>query len=328
MKQKLVSILIPIYQEGAQILENVRKVHNILEEHDIVHEFVLVDDGSGDDTWDYIVEAAREIPKVHAIRLSRNFGKEAALYAGIDAVKGDACVIMDADLQHPPELIPEMVRLWVEDGFEIVEGVKATRGKEKAINTIGAKLFYKAMKKMSGFDLMGASDFKLLSRQVILTLREFKERNTFFRGISVWVGFKRTCLSFEVAERTHGQSKWSLLKLLKLSINAITAYTAFPLQIVTIFGLGFLVASFLLGLQTLFNFFSGIAVSGFTTVILLILIVGSMLMISLGIIGTYIAQIYDEVKDRPRYVIGEQFPKSTLGLNEVKDVTDVKRRHV
>ena len=327
MKQKLVSVLIPIYKEGAQILRNVNTVHNILDEHGISHEFVLVDDGSEDDTWEYIVETAQEIPNVHAIRLSRNFGKEAALYAGIDTVKGDACVIMDADLQHPPELIPEMVRLWIEEGYEIVEGVKADRGKEKAINAIGARLFYKTMKKMSGFDLMGASDFKLLSRQVVLALRQFKERNTFFRGISVWVGFKRTNLSFEVAERSHGQSKWSFLKLLKLSINAITAYTAFPLQIVTIFGLGFLVASFLLGVQTLFNFFSGIAVSGFTTVILLILIVGSMLMISLGIIGTYIAQIYDEVKDRPRYVIGEQFPKSMLGLNEVKDVKDVKKRN-
>ena len=320
MKRHLVSVLIPVFQEGPQILTNIKTVHRILDEHRNLHEFVLVDDGSADDTWRYIIETAREIPCVKALRFSRNFGKEAALYAGIDTVEGDACVIMDADLQHPPQLIPEMVRLWLEEGYDIVEGVKATRGKEKAINAIGAKLFYKAMKKMSGFDLTGASDFKLISRQVIMTLRQFKERNTFFRGISAWVGFNRTSLSFEVAERSYGQSKWSLIKLVKLSINAITAYTAFPLQIVTIFGLAFLVASFLLGIQTLFNFFSGIAVSGFTTVILLLLIIGSMLMISLGIIGTYIAQIYDEVKNRPRYVVGEQFESSPLAKDKDKVV--------
>ena len=305
MSDYTISVLIPVYNEGEEINKNVKIVHDILVRNNINHEFVLIDDGSSDDTWKHIQRTASELPQVRAARFSRNFGKEAALCAGIDLVRGDACVIMDADLQHPPEHIPEMVRLWREEGYEVVEGVKASRGDERLVNKLGAKLFYNMMEKLSGFDLQGASDFKLLDAKVVNACRKLGERNTFFRGIASWVGFKKKEISFVVAERTAGGSKWSLFKLFKLSINAITAFTSIPLQMVTFMGVIFLVCSVLLGLQTLVWYFSGMAVSGFTTVILLLLVIGSTLMISLGIIGTYIARIFDEVKGRPRYLISD-----------------------
>lgn len=316
MEKYFISVLIPVYNEGVEINKNIHIVHDILNQNGINHEFVLVDDGSRDDTWSHILRTASELPEVRAARLSRNFGKEAALCAGIDLVRGDACIIMDSDLQHPPVLIPEMVRLWREEGFEVVEGVKSSRGEERLVNKLGAGLFYGMMKKLSGFDLQGASDFKLLDARVVAACRRLGERNTFFRGIASWVGFKRKEIPFEVAERSHGGSKWSLFKLFKLSITAITSFTSVPLQMVTFMGFIFLLGSLLLGLQTLYKYFSGIAVSGFTTVILLLLIIGSTLMISLGIIGTYVAKIFDEVKGRPRYIIADTIGKERNKTDE------------
>lgn len=306
MKDFVISIVIPVYEEGEQINRNIHIVHDILLKNGIKHEFVLIDDGSKDNTWKSIKQTSVEIPGIHAIRLSRNFGKEAALYAGIDAASGDACVIMDADLQHPPELIPEMVRLWSEEGFEVVEGMKTSRGKERFVNKVGATLFYNVLEKLSGFNLNGASDFKLLDSKVVSVCRRINERNTFFRGIAAWVGFNRTSIPFEVADRASGDSKWSLFRLFKLSITAITSFTSMPLQIVTFMGVAFLLGSIFLAAQTLYMKFRGASVSGFTTVILLLLIIGSTLMMSLGIIGTYIAKIFDEVKFRPRYLVSEE----------------------
>ncbi len=315
MEKYCISVLIPVYNEGAEINKNIHVIHDLLVNSHIDHEFVLIDDGSSDDTWSHILKTASEIQEVHAVRFSRNFGKEAAICAGIDMVRGDACIIMDSDLQHPPAYIPEMVRLWRDEGYEIIEGVKASRGDEPWINKLGAKLFYSVMKKLSGIELQDASDFKLLDITVVNVCRRLGERNTFFRGIASWVGFKRTSISFEVAQRSHGDSKWSLLKLFSLSVTAITSFTSAPLQLVTFMGIVFLFGSVLLGIQTLYKYFSGIAVSGFTTVILLLLIVGSTLMISLGIIGTYIAKIFDEVKGRPRYVVSDT-TENESGINE------------
>lgn len=302
----LVTILIPVYQEERQIYKNINTVHDILVRNGICHEFLLVEDGSRDNTWLEIKRLAAEIKEIKAIRFSRNFGKEAALCAGLEHVSGDACIVMDADLQHPPEVIPEMVKMWREQGINVIEGIKTSRGRESFLNKTGARAFYAILKKLSGLELNNASDFKLLDRSVVEAWRDMGERITFFRGMSAWVGFKRAKIPFAVAERFEGKSKWSFLRLFKLAINAITSFSSLPLHIVTFLGLCFLVGSFLLGVQTLYKYFAGISVDGFTTVILLLLIIGSTLMISLGIIGTYIAKIYDEVKFRPRYIVSER----------------------
>ncbi len=320
MNDFLLSIVIPVYCEEKQIKKSVAKIHDILLKNEIGHEFILIDDGSKDGTWGEIRDILHEVPGVKAARLSRNFGKEPALCAGLEAVTGDACVVIDADLQHPPELIPEMVRLWREEGYDVVEGVKVSRGKEGIINKIGAFFFYRLLKKLSGIDLNRASDFKLLDEKVIFAWRQMNERNTFFRGMSAWVGFKRTSISFVVADREEGKSKWSVFRLFRLAINAITSFSSLPLHIITFLGVVFLIISFVLGIQTLYMKFNGGAVSGFSTVILLLLIIGSALMISLGIIGTYIAKIFDEVKLRPRYIVSERIESShTCGSKRCYD---------
>lgn len=301
-----ISIIIPVYNEEKQIEETVGIILQILSGNEIDCEFVLVDDGSADGTWETITRLARNYSCVSAIKLSRNFGKEAAICAGLERARGDACLIIDSDLQHPPSLIPEMVRLWRTEGYDVVEGVKASRGKESFVTRIGASLFYKLLKLLSGYDLENTSDFKLLDRRVVEAWKRLGERNTFFRGMSTWVGFKRVSIPFNVSERKTGKSGWSFFKLLKLAIDAITSYSSVPLQVVTLIGVLFLLGSVVLGIQTLYKKFAGQALSGFTTVILLQLIIGSCLMISLGIIGTYLARIYDEVKSRPRYIVSEE----------------------
>lgn len=306
MNRSLITIVIPVYNEENQICENINVIRNSLSETAMNFEILLVDDGSTDSTWLKLKMLSEEIPGIKALRLSRNFGKEAALCAGLEVVEGDACVIMDADLQHPPELIPEMVRLWKEKGYEVVEGIKSLRGKENPVNKIGAHLFYGILSKLSGFDIKQASDFKLLDKRVILAWRNMNERDTFFRGMSAWIGFNRIGIPFDVKSREKGVSKWSLYKLFKLAANAITSFSSLPLHIVTFMGLIFLAGSLILGIQTLYMKLMGMAFSGFTTVILLLLIIGSTLMISLGVIGTYIARIYEEVKRRPRYIVSEE----------------------
>lgn len=306
MDDYYISIIIPVYNEEKQIEETVSIILQILSGNGIECEFILVDDGSADGTWETISRLARNYSCVSAIKLSRNFGKEAAICAGLERARGDACLIIDSDLQHPPSLIPEMVKLWRTEGYDVVEGVKASRGKESFVTRIGASLFYKLLKLLSGYDLENTSDFKLLDRRVVEAWKRLGERNTFFRGMSTWVGFKRVSVPFEVSERKTGKSGWSFFKLLKLAIDAITSYSSLPLQAVTLIGVLFLLGSVVLGIQTLYKKFAGQALSGFTTVILLQLIIGSCLMISLGIIGTYLARIYDEVKSRPRYIVSEE----------------------
>jgi dolichol-phosphate mannosyltransferase len=302
----MISLVIPVYNEGQHIAQSIHAIRTIMVDNDIDYQFVLIDDGSRDDTWLVLAQLTSELPGIKAIKLSRNFGKEAALCAGLDAADGDACVVMDADLQHPPKLIPEMVRLWREEGYDVVEGIKTNRGKESFMYKLGARIFYRTFHRLSGLDLGKASDFKLMDRKVVDAWRKMLERGTFFRGMSAWVGFNRYQLPFAVERRIVGSSKWSPIKLGKLFISAITAFSSLPLQIITFLGGLFFIGSLALAAQTLYMKITGIAYTGFTTVILLQLIIGSALMLSLGIIGTYLARIYDEVKYRPRYLISNE----------------------
>ncbi|AFM00405.1 glycosyl transferase [Desulfitobacterium dehalogenans ATCC 51507] len=302
----MISIILPVYNEEKQIYVNVQRIRSILLSEKIKHQFVLVDDGSTDGSWSELQRLAEDFDNVLLLKFSRNFGKEAALCAGLEAAAGDACVTLDADLQHPPEYIPEMVRLWREEGYEVVEGIKATRGRETVWGKITALTYYRLFNTATGINLTNASDFKLLDRKVVEAWKMLKETDTFFRGMSAWLGYKRIQIPFQVQERREGQSKWSLPNLFKLAIDSITSFSSMPLQIITGLGLGLLLFDVVLVGQTLYMKFSGQAFTGFTTVIILILGIGSSIMISLGIIGIYISKIYDEVKGRPRYIISEQ----------------------
>lgn len=319
MENQLISLVIPVYNEASALSASIDEIHKVLENNNINYELIIVDDGSTDDTWKIItemhwqmqvpVQAPMQIQPAHpsrltGLRLSRNFGKESALCAGLDSVSGTACIVMDADLQHPPSLIPQILHLW-RAGYDIVECVKNSRSSESIFGRITACIFYSTLKHLSGLNLKGASDYKLIDSKVLENYRRMPEHSTFFRGLSAWVGYKRVSIYFDVPPRVYGKSRWSKIKLLRLAISAITAYSSLPLQLVTLMGIIFLAGSFALAIQTLYKYFAGIAFTGFTTVILLLLIIGSTLMISLGIIGTYISRIYEEVKNRPRYIISE-----------------------
>ncbi len=298
-------MILPVYNEGLGILKNTMKIKEVLDLQSIPHEFILVDDGSYDNTWEEIFKLT-SLVKLQAFRFSRNFGKECAIMAAIGHVRTEVCVVMDADLQHPPEKILEMYSMWQEENCEIIDGIKKERGKEGLINRLGALAFYKFFSGATGLELEKATDFKFLDRKVIEALKNLPERETFFRGLATWVGFKRGKVEFSIQQRQEGKSRWSFIKLFRLGLGAITSFTTIPLHIVTIMGVFFLIGSVILGGQTLYMKFSGNAVSGFTTVILLILIIGSALMLSLGMIGVYIEKIYNEIKRRPRYIISEK----------------------
>ena len=244
------SIVLPAYNEEQMIEKTAGTIARLMENEDISYELVFVNDGSKDQTWERIKEASKKNSNIKGICFSRNFGKEGAVFAGLANASGDCVAVMDCDLQHPPETLITMYRLW-EQGYQL------------------------------------------------------PERNVFFRALSSWVGFKTTYVEFHVQEREAGESKWSMKSLFKYAINNITSFSAVPMQVVTFCGVIFFLFAIVLAVQSLYLYFSGRAVAGFTTVILLLLIIGSILMFSLGVIGYYLSKIYEEVKMRPRYIISE-----------------------
>ncbi len=303
--KEMLSVILPAYNEERMIAAATTAVGQVLKSAGISYELVFVNDGSKDGTWNEIEKAAKNDPHVTALCFSRNFGKEAAMLAGLAGASGECCAVMDCDLQHPPETLIEMYRLW-EQGYEVIEGVKRTRGRESMMHRMSAGLFYRIISKAAKIDMSRASDFKLLDRRAVDALLAMPERNTFFRALSSWIGFRTISVEFDVQERTEGESKWSTGALIKYAIKNIVSFSTVPMQCVTVAGLFVLLLAIVLGIQSLVNYFSGHAVEGFTTVILLLLIIGSVIMISLGIIGYYIAKIYEEVKGRPRYLISRK----------------------
>ena len=241
---------------------------------------------------------------MRGIRFSRNFGKEAAIFAGLAQARGDCCVVLDCDLQHPPEKIIEMYRLW-QQGWQIVEGVKVSRGKESALHTFAARTFYRFLSGATRIDMSRASDFKLLDRRAVDVLVAMREKNAFFRALSSWIGFDTAQVEFEVQPRAAGSSKWSIRSLTRYAVTNLAAFSTAPLQIVTILGVLVFLCSLVLGCWSLWQKINGQALEGFTTVILLLLLIGSALMVCLGILGYYIAKIYEEIKDRPRYIVAD-----------------------
>lgn len=300
----LLSIVLPSYNEEQNIANTAKVLATLLEQEQIAYELVFVSDGSEDATYEEILKAAEENPRIKGAKFSRNFGKEACIFAGLRLTTGDAVIVMDCDLQHPPRVIPQMWKLW-QDGYEVVEGVKSSRGKESLAHKMSAGLFYKIMSKLIKMDMNASSDYKLLDRKVVDVLLALPEKNTFFRALTFWAGFHTTTVEYEVQERQYGTSKWSVLSLMKYAITNATSFSTLPLQMVTVMGVIAILFSAILAIQTLVRYLMGNSVEGFTTVILLILIIGGFIMLSLGIIGHYIARIYEEVKGRPKYIISD-----------------------
>jgi len=306
-KSDLISVVVPAYNEANALPGLMSHLDTVFASIGETYELIVVDDGSTDNMWEVLTCSKLTSGRLRAIRLSRNFGKEAAICAGLRAASGAAVIVMDADLQHPPELLPKMIDLWRTGGSLVVNAVKERRQKESIIRRIGAHVFYFLFRKSTGMDLWQATDFKLLDRRVVEAYLALPEHDRFFRGLTTWLGYPAASIPFVPQKRptAAGGSRWSISKLLRLARHSLISFTALPLQLVTWFGIITLVLSIVLGLQTLWQKWRGEAVEGFTTVILVELGIGSILMISLGLIGEYLARIYDEIKNRPQYIISE-----------------------
>lgn len=312
------SVVLPAYNEELMVGKACRVLREILNGAGISYELVLVNDGSRDNTWEEIVKAGKKDKNILGVHFSRNFGKESAVFAGMAQATGDVVAVMDCDLQHPPETLVEMYHLW-EQGYEVIEGVKKSRGKEGFLHKKSAGFFYGIMSKATKVDMQNASDFKMMDRKAVESILAMPERNMFFRATSSWVGFKTAYVKFEVQEREAGESKWSAWTLVKYAFTNIVAFTTLPLQFVTVGGVLCFLGSLVLIIYSLVQYFTGRAVEGYTTTIIVVLFIGSAMMLSLGIIGYYIAKIYEEVKRRPRYIVS----KIIRGSEDVSD----KARH-
>jgi glycosyltransferase involved in cell wall biosynthesis len=258
-----------------------------------------VDDGSTDDTNGLIDAAHATTPEIKGIVLSRQFGKEAGLYADLKHTSGKAVITLDADLQHPPTLIPEMLAHW-RKGAEIVHGVKQDRGADSPMQRFTAAVYSTVFSRLSGFDLRGSSDFKLLDRRVVDVLtKSLPEYGRFYRGLSAWVGYRQVSVPFDVAPRKSGESRWGGLSLIRYAIHTMTAFSSLPLMIVPVLGLLMLIIAMILGIEAIMSRLAGHAISGFATLEITILFSGSLIMIGLGVIGQYMARMFDEIKGRP-----------------------------
>ncbi len=307
----LVSVVIPAYNESQGIERAVTQVAEILSASKSTWEIIVVDDGSQDGTYQKICRLSQSEPRIKAIALSRNFGKEGAMFAGLEHATGDAIITIDADLQHPPKLIPEMLDKW-RNGAQIVHAVKRTRQEESVGKKATAYCINKMISGLGGINVNNSSDFKLLDREIVdIIVHTLPERERFYRGLTSWLGFSEEYIFFDVDSRQGDESKWSFWSLLELSITALTSFTSLPLRIVTFLGIATLILGFTVASDAIWSLMKGQAVSGFATTIICLLLIGSFIMISLGIIGEYIAKIYEEVKRRPLYLM-----KASTGLGK------------
>jgi len=283
-------------------------------------EVLLVDDGSSDQTYAKIKQLAKAYPWAKGIRLSRNFGKEAAMHAGLEASQGEATLVMDSDGQHPPEVLQQMWNIWKTDAFDIISGVKKSRKVDSRFSRVMASGFYRVMKSMTKIDLQGQSDFKLMRRNVVQAYLQQPENLRFFRALVPWLGFRQAEVPFVVAERVAGQSQWSLFGLFRLALTAITSFTGAPLYWAAYLGGFGAILSMLLGTQALYSKLTGVAVDGWTSLTMIQLFFNSMILLSLGLIGIYLHQIFLEVKARTPFLIQEKTSEHKTNTMKKEDV--------
>ncbi len=316
-----ISVVLPAYNEEATLQDAVEEIGAILGEGGHDFEIIIVDDGSHDRTWSIVERLAPEDrwnDLLMGVRFSRNFGKEAAIVAGLQHASGDAAIVMDADLQHPPALIPRMIELWSQGQYLVVEGVKQDRQRESLPRRLSSKLFYRILQTGGEVNIGNSTDFKLLDRRVIDMYLRLPERGRFFRGLTAWIGLPTAQLNFQVPERAQGTTRWRFTALLNFARSAVISFTPLPLRLISWIGLFGLFMSIVLTLQTLWNKFFGASAEGFPTVIILILGMGSLILLCLGIIGEYLSELYREVKRRPLYVVLD-----TLQINA--DTAEVRK---
>lgn len=311
MKPITISIIAPIYNEIGNLPELYRRIVEVMGRTGETWELLLVDDGSTDGSRDYIMELAAQDSRIRPVIFARNFGHQLAVTAGLDYSKGQAVVIIDSDLQDPPEVILDMINKWHE-GYEVVYAIRAEREGESWFKLITASVFYRIIYKITDVNIpLDTGDFRLLDRQVVNVLNSMRERHRFLRGMSVWVGFNQTGVEYKRAARFAGETKYPFRKMLKFASDAITSFSYFPLQLATV--IGFLSAGIsilAIPIVVILRITGSQAFFGQATTLIAVLFLGGVQLISLGILGEYIGRLYDEAKGRPLYIVREEPEKN------------------
>ncbi len=298
----LISFVIPSFNEQDNIPELIRRIDDTLKNENYDYEFLFVDDGSSDKTLQVIKEISEIRSNVYFIELSKNFGHQNALKAGLDVALGDAVISLDADLQHPPHVIPQLLRKW-EEGYDIVYTKRAEDPGLSYFKRKTSRFFYKMMNKLSNIDIEnGTADFRLMNQSSVNAFRSFTERELFIRGLIKWMGFKQIGIDYTPDQRFAGKSKYSTKKMFQLAVRGITSFSTIPLQFATALGLIFSLSALLYVPYVLYSYFSGHYVSGWTSLIVTIVFFGGIQLLLMGIFGLYLGKVFVESKKRPSYI--------------------------
>lgn len=313
-----ISIVLPVYNEEAGIKNTIEVLENFVECQIETYEIIFVDDGSVDSSVDIIRHAQSQYENIRLVEFSRNFGHQLAITAGIRYAKGDAVVVMDADLQDPPSVIPNMIEKW-QEGFDVVYGKRLIREGESFFKRFSAKAFYRVMRKVANVDIpLDTGDFRLMDRKVVDALSKLNEPEPFVRGLVSWVGFKQTAVTYERQERNAGVTKYPLTKMIRLASDGITSFSEIPLKIVNYTGFISIIAGIIYGLITVFT-----GISTLTFAISLMCVLSGMIMLALGIIGDYLYRTFDASKHRPQYVVSNSYGFN----NQHQNIATIKKQH-
>lgn len=317
-KTNKISIVLPVYNEEDGIKNTIEVLENFVECQIETYEIIFVDDGSVDSSVDIIRHAQSQYENIRLVEFSRNFGHQLAITAGIRYAKGDAVVVMDADLQDPPSVIPNMIEKW-QEGFDVVYGKRLIREGESFFKRFSAKAFYRVMRKVANVDIpLDTGDFRLMDRKVVDALSKLNEPEPFVRGLVSWVGFKQTAVTYERQERNAGVTKYPLTKMIRLASDGITSFSEIPLKIVNYTGFISIIAGIIYGLITVFT-----GISTLTFAISLMCVLSGMIMLALGIIGDYLYRTFDASKHRPQYVVSNSYGFN----NHPGNIATIKKHH-
>ncbi|GAT90792.1 glycosyltransferase family 2 protein [Apilactobacillus kunkeei] len=317
-KTNKISIVLPVYNEEAGIKNTIEVLENFVECQIETYEIIFVDDGSVDSSVDIIRHAQSQYENIRLVEFSRNFGHQLAITAGIRYAKGDAVVVMDADLQDPPSVIPNMIEKW-QEGFDVVYGKRLIREGESFFKRFSAKAFYRIMRKVANVDIpLDTGDFRLMDRKVVDALSKLNEPEPFVRGLVSWVGFNQTAVTYERQERNAGVTKYPLTKMIRLASDGITSFSEIPLKIVNYTGFISIITGIIYGLITIFT-----GISTLTFAISLMCVLSGMIMLALGIIGDYLYRTFDASKHRPQYVVSNSYGFN----NHPGNIATIKKHH-
>jgi glycosyltransferase involved in cell wall biosynthesis len=316
-----ISVVVPLYNEAPNIDQLFKRLLSVLDRLNLTYEIICIDDGSRDNTLTNLIDYHQRYPEIKVIELSRNFGKEIALTAGLDYARGKAVIPIDGDLQDPPELIGELIAKWRE-GYDVVYAKRRSRQGESWLKRFTADMFYRVISKMSRVTIpRNTGDFRLLDQRVVMAVKKIPERTRFMKGLFAWVGYKETAIFYDRPPRYQGQTKWNYWKLWNFAIDGITSFSMVPLKVWSYVGVLLSLFAFFYGLFLIvWTLVSGVDVPGYPSLMVTVLFLGGIQLISLGVIGEYLGRVYEEVKERPLYLVRDCYG---LTINN-KEVTKLE----